>query len=109
MTKFNNGKAYHGSESVTNGRLTGSTDTDYFYFFCPKCPDKHIMRVLDYGVRADEAENPYNSEFTKKAKRGFTLAFELYCEKCKLKDFVKISNTGWQGGTHEQALRQPHV
>lgn len=52
MPKFNKGKAYHGSESVMNGGLKGSTDTDYFYFFCPKCPDQEIMRVLDYEVRA---------------------------------------------------------
>jgi DNA-directed RNA polymerase subunit RPC12/RpoP len=92
-----------------NGGLTGATDTDYFYFFCPKCPDKRIMRVLDYVVRSEESENPYNSECSKKAKHGFTLAFEVYCENCEHKDFVKISNVGWQGGSYAQALRKSDV
>lgn len=107
MSKFNNGKPYHGSDAVHRGQLTGSTDTDYFYFFCPKCPDKNIMRILEYGLHAHKNENPYNSKFKKKAKEGFALAFKLYCEKCNLTDFVKISNMGWQGGTHKQILRTP--
>ncbi len=104
MQKFNKGKAYHGSESVMNGGLKGSTDTNYFYFFCPKCPDQEIMRVLDYEVRAEHPENPYNTELSPKASKGFTLAFKVYCQKCKHTDFVKISNMGWQGGKHSEAL-----
>jgi len=107
MSKFNNGRPYHGSEAVKKGKLTGSTDTDYFYFFCPKCPNKHIMRILDYGLHAHEKENPYNPDFKRKAKEGFTLVFKIYCENCSHLDFVKISNTGWQGGTHDQILRMP--
>ena len=106
MAKFNNGKPYHGSEAVMNGGLTGSTDTDYFYFFCPQCPDKYIMRILEYEVRNETPDNPYNAEFKKKAKCGFTLVFKLYCENCEHTDFVKISNTGWQNGTHADALRK---
>tara|TARA_R110000787_G_scaffold281471_1_gene392818 strand:+ start:1338 stop:1682 length:345 start_codon:yes stop_codon:yes gene_type:complete len=109
MATFNNGKSYHGSEAAMNGGLTGSTDTDYFYFFCPKCPDRHIMRILEYGVREETPDNPYNAELEKKAKNGFTLAFKLYCENCKHTDFVKISNTGWQVGTHAQVLREPRA
>jgi len=102
---FNNGKSYHGSRAVQRGKLQGSTaETDYFYFFCPKCPDKHILRMLDYGVHAEEAENPYNDQITRKAKCGFVLAFQLHCEECKFTDFVKISNTGWQGGTYAQVM-----
>jgi len=104
MTSFNNGNPYHGSIAVEDGKLQGATDTDYFYFFCPKCPDKRIMRILDYETRNQEDENPYNTEFKKKAKKGFTLALQLYCEKCKHMDFVKISNMGWQEGTHTEAL-----
>lgn len=104
LEKFNNGKPYGGSNMLQGGGLTGATDTDYFYFFCPKCPDKHIMRILEYGVRKKTLENPYNSEFKIKAKNGFILAFKLYCETCKRTDFVKISNTGWQGGTYNEAL-----
>ena len=106
MSQFNNGKPYHGSPDVMSGKLQGATDTDYFYFFCPKCPDKHIMRILDCEIEEHEKENPYNEEFTKKAKKAFTLAFQIYCEKCKHTDFVKISNIGLQGGTHKDALER---
>jgi len=107
MTKFNNGKPYHGSVDVEHGKLQGSTaETDYFYFFCPKCPDKHILRIMDYGVHAEEAEDPYKDHVTKKAKRAFALAFHLYCENCKFTDFVKISNTEWQGGTYADVMRR---
>ena len=80
MTKFNSGKPYSGSQAAQGGGLTGATDTDYFYFFCPKCPDKHIMRVLEYGFREEADENPYNAYYKKKAKNGFTMAFKLFCE-----------------------------
>ena len=107
MTKFNNGNPYHGSSDVQRGKLQGATaETDYFYFFCPKCPDKHILRILDYGVHAEEGEHPYKEHVTKKAKRAFALAFQLYCEQCKFTDFVKISNMGWQGGKYADAMRR---
>ncbi len=47
MSKFNNGKPYHGSNAVSHGKLRGATDTDYFYFFCPKCAHRQIMRILE--------------------------------------------------------------
>lgn len=103
MSKFNRGKPYHGSEAISGGKLHGATDTDYFYFFCPKCSGNEMMRVLDYEVRHEQRENPYNVELSPKAARGFTLAFKLHCQKCGLSDFVKISNTGWQGGSHTVA------
>ena len=95
---FNNGKPYHGNH-VSKGRLKGTTDTDYFYFFCPQCDGRQIMRVLDYGVHGDEKPGgtDYPDERPKQA-RDFTLAFKLYCPRCALTDFVKIGNTGWQGG-----------
>src|SRR4030043_670811 len=77
----------------------------YFYFFCPKCPDREIMRILEYGEHAKEAVNEYNAHCKSKAKYGFTLVFKLYCEKCGHSDFVKLSNTGWQGGRHSEILR----
>ena len=102
---FNNGKPYHGSDAVENGKLQGATgETDYFYFFCPQCPDKHIMRILDYGVHQLEPQNPYNASFSRKAKKRFTLVFHVRCEECGHEDFVKISNTCWQGGTHADVL-----
>lgn len=105
MTKFNNGKPYHGSYAVTEGKLQGSTaETDYFYFFCPKCPDKHVLRLLEYGIHSEDDEHPYKNQLRRKAKRAFTLVFCLYCERCEFTDFVKISNTGWQGGTYEKII-----
>ena len=74
MSKFNNGRPYHGSEKITHGRK--------------------------------EPTNEYNEKCKSKAKYGFTLVFKLYCEKCGLSDFVKISNTGWQGGKHSQTLER---
>lgn len=103
MKRFNDGKPYGGSAIVQGGGLTGATDTDYFYFFCPKCPGNYVMRILEYGVRERISENPYNSAFKKKAKEGFILAFKLYCENCKHTDFVKISNMGLQIGTLDES------
>lgn len=96
---FNNGEGYHGSADVQDGRLEGATDiTDYFYFFCPKCPGREIMRILEYGEHLHRKENEYNEYCKSKAKYGFTLVFKLYCEKCGHSDFIKISNIGWQMG-----------
>src|SRR4030042_1814302 len=105
MSKFNNGKPYHGSDEVMKGKLQGATDaTDYFYFFCPKCPNNEIMRILEYGEHTKEDINEYNAHCKSKAKYGFTLVFKLHCEKCEHSDFVKVSNIGWQGGKHSEAL-----
>jgi predicted RNA-binding Zn-ribbon protein involved in translation (DUF1610 family) len=98
-SKFNKGKLYHGSESVCGGKLKGETClTDYFYFLCPKCEGKQIMRALEYEVRDHTQENKYNEFFKHKAIEGFTLAFHIHCEKCGLDDFTKISNIGLQSG-----------
>jgi hypothetical protein len=107
VRKFNNGTPYCGSKDVVHGKLKGATaEGDYFYFFCPKCKDDEIMRLIEYGVHAQEEENPYNDRCKSKAKCGFTLVFKLHCEKCGFSDFVKVSNTGWQGGKHKVALRE---
>lgn len=97
-TKFNRGRAYHGSGAVTEGKLKGETDTDYFYFFCPRCEDRHVMRLLDYSPHVETSENEYNDQTKSKALKGFTLVFQLHCERCGLEDFVKLSNLGWQSG-----------
>ena len=103
MKRFNNGKPYGGSAMAQGGGLSSATDTDYFYFFCPKCLGKYIMRILEYDVREERPENPYNSEFKRKAETGSILVFRLYCGNCKHTDFVKISNMGLQGGPHDGA------
>jgi len=105
MKKFNNGKPFHGSTAVEDGKLKGATGrTDYFFFFCPNCPDKYIMRILDYCAIQDTPENRVNSEMKIPAAKGFILAFKLYCEKCKHTDFVKIDNVGLQGGFYKDAI-----
>lgn len=98
MRKFNKGKPFHGSADIEGGKLTGSTDTDYFYFICPKCADSEILQILDYKIVAN-GPIEYAPDHRTRAKKDFTLAFELYCGKCRLHDFVKVSNTGWQGGS----------
>ena len=97
LKEFNRGKPFHGSGDINDGKLTGLTDTDYFYFFCPKCGDTQILQVLDFGILRDGPVELYKKE-RPKAKRDFTIAFELYCPECKLHDFVKVSNIGWAGG-----------
>jgi hypothetical protein len=105
MQSFNDGLPYHGSSDMQGGKLKGATgETDYFYFFCPKCPDDYAMRILEYRIHTPQHENEYNESTKSKAKYGFTLAFNLHCEKCGHDDFVKISNTAWQGGTHREML-----
>lgn len=105
MKTFNNGEPYHGSEAVTDGKLTGATaETDYFYFFCPKCSDKRLLRLLEYTVHAREDKHPCTDHVDVAAPEGFTLAFKLLCDRCLFTDFVKVSNMGWQGGTYEEAL-----
>ena len=107
MSTFNDGKPYHGSSAVEDGKLTGATDrTDYFYFFCPNCPEKRLLRPLDYAIHAEKVEHPYKDHVDVVAPKGFTPVFKLLCDKCLFTDFVKVSNMGWQGGTHEQALRR---
>ena len=90
--------AWHGFDAVSSGKLTGTTDTDQFYFFCPRCADRHVMRILNH--RYHEGPSPlevYPDERPKQAN-DFTLMFELYCPECKLTDYVKIGNIGRQGG-----------
>jgi hypothetical protein len=105
MPKFNNGKPYHGSNAISGGRLEGSTgETDYFYFFCPKCHHREVMRILDYGEHTKQPVNEYDAHCKSKSRCGFAVVFKLYCEKCGHSDFVKISNMGWQGGKHSVIL-----
>ena len=98
----------HGSEKVMGGKLTGKTDTDYFYFLCPECPDQQIMRVLD-AIQKDEIESDlkqrilsklesYNSAFKSNAKSHIAISFKIHCESCGHKDIVKIDNLGLQSG-----------
>ena len=105
MRKFNDGRPYHGSREVEQGGMRGATgETDYFYFFCPRCANDEVMRILEYAVHNLEPENQYNEVCRSKAQYGFILVFKLHCEECTHTDFVKVSNTGWQGGSHHEIL-----
>lgn len=79
------------------GKLVGSTDTDYFYFLCPRCGDSNMLRILDYYV-VQEGPVEYAPDDRKDAKRDFILQFPLKCDMCGFSDTVKISNTCYQGG-----------
>lgn len=103
--EFNSGQPYHGSDKVKNGLLKGATDkSDYFYFFCPSCTDNQMLRVLEFEQTLGESGNKYNSQCQSTAPQTFVLAFKLHCEQCEFSDFVKLSNAGWQGGSHATAL-----
>ncbi len=99
-------KHTHGSEAIAGGRLRGATDTDYFYFFCPQCPNDEILRILDYQFTREEKGNEYNETCKSKAPRSFVIAFDITCERCGLRDCVKVSNLGWQYGEHSKTLRK---
>jgi ribosomal protein L44E len=88
---------YAHGEKVQDGNLTGTTDTDYFYFFCPECKDRTILQITDYKVRRDGPVE-YAGEDRPRAKRDFNIIFELNCMDCGFQDYVKVANTGWQGG-----------
>lgn len=94
----------HGTPKVTQGKLKGETcRTDYFYFLCPRCDGKQMLRILKYETRLDEPENDYNQFYKKKASSRFILGFRLRCEKCGLEDYTKISNIGFQEGDIKNA------
>ena len=71
----------HGTDDVMNGKLTGSTSTDYFHFTCPRCADGHGLDVELLGVRDDSSSmHP----------RAQTILFGLSCSLCGLRDLTKI-------------------
>lgn len=89
--------SFKSSGRVNEGRLIGATDTDCFYFFCPECKDTNILQILDFQIDKKEPVE-YNKEERKNHKRDFIIKLDLYCPKCKIRDIVKITNIGWQGG-----------
>jgi len=108
MKLFNDGKPFHGSAAVSGGKLTGTTDTDYFYFFCPKCADTQMLQILNYIMTKDGPVEKYKEQ-RPKARRDFLIAFELWCPTCELHDFVKLSNTGWVGGKLKDTIGLPNA
>jgi hypothetical protein len=89
---FNGGKPYHGSEEISEARLTGRTGrTDYFFFLCPKCNDGTVLRVLEYERRLIERPLSDRGERAKPSEH-LNLAFHLHCPTCQFDDFIKIDN-----------------
>jgi len=78
-------KSAHGSDKIMEGKLKGTTDTDYFYFLCPDC--KEIMELKNYHIHKYKDDS-----------KAIRITLELYCRKCKYYDYTKISNVGWVGG-----------
>jgi hypothetical protein len=58
-----------------------------------------------------DAPATYDLEHRAKAKRDFKIAMKIHCLKCKLMDFVEISNDAWQGGkiTSDPLVEEPSV
>jgi hypothetical protein len=93
---FNRGKAYHGSDAVAGGKLTGRTgQSDYFFFLCPVCKDSQVMRILEHEFR--KAAPPVQRDEKIRPTEHFNLAFHLYCPSCQFKDFIKIDNNHQAG------------
>jgi hypothetical protein len=72
----------HG-DKVMEGRLIGQTDTDYFYFLCPRCEQMMQAEPL---------------KFIRIEKEDYVLHIGLFCIACRLHELVKIGSTGWKGG-----------
>ena len=72
----------HGDE-VMEWRLIGQTDTDYFYFLCPRC--EQIMQAEPL-------------KFIRIRKEDYVLQIGLFCIACNLHELVKIGSAGWKGG-----------
>lgn len=75
----------HGTGEVMEERLRGRTDTDYFYFLCPRCGQiiqVELLQSVDHGA-------------------GVTHHFGCYCTQCHFLSRFKIpqGEDGWEGGT----------
>jgi hypothetical protein len=57
------------------------------------------MRILDHGYHEGPSPAVAYPDVSPKQNQDFVLAFKLYCPACNLSDFVKLGNTGHQGGT----------
>jgi len=62
------------------------------------------MKVKHRDNKRDEKGNKYNDKVKRKAARSFVIVFEISCENCGFHDHTKVSNIGWQGGIHSEAL-----
>jgi phage FluMu protein Com len=111
MNEFSKGRPFAGSPEVRRGKLRGMTDgSEHFFFLCPRCADNTILQILDFEVMRDTPVT-YDLQHRAKAKRDFKIAMKIHCLKCKLMDFVEISNDAWQGGkiTNDPLVEGPSI
>lgn len=103
---YNSMIAKYGTDAVKHGKLTGTTDTDYFYFLCPNCDGggSQVMRIIDIGTSDDYKFETDNGE--PKIKKPFHFSFELFCDKCKTHTVVKLTNVnGLLGGSIVEGIQ----
>ena len=86
---------------IQDGGLAGSTDTDYFYFLCPKC-----RGVVQWHLLFFVSGPSHHKEKEEKNRPAEHLQFELWCSACKLGGKVKMNNDCWQGGHHVKLAEQ---
>lgn len=60
-----------------------------------------IERGSGKGPAEEDRRAPCTRTF---GLEGFALAFQLYRDNSRHIDLGKISNMGWQGGTHTEAI-----
>lgn len=89
---FNNGNPYRGSTGVEEGNNESGLLSFLLLGISTSCD---FWTTLSTNQRYRCGTRYPN--VAPKAKRDFTLVFELYCLKRKWRDFVKVSNTGPQG------------
>ena len=95
---------HQGAPSFAAGKITGVTDTDYFYFICSVCPPHQVLRILDYRVRSTGKGGEQYPDVKPRQARDFTLEFDLLCPECDERSRVRVSNTGLQGGLLQDSL-----
>ena len=104
---------WHGSKNVMGGKLIGTTDTDYFYFKCPTCGNILVPTDFFFVDTKDTDHYKAKNKAIKKAipqvKQLGILKIELYCRKCKKKDYTKISSLGWLGGKFDNLVERNRV
>lgn len=73
----------HGTNEVQGGKLEGSTETDYFYFDCPRCgANQYGLDVELLGIRDDSGPSHPMAR---------TILLGLNCQLCGLRDLTKIA------------------
>jgi len=85
--------------SVMDGGVMGTTDTDYFYFLCPKCDGVlqwQVLCLVEGMSRVPGRTAPHQH-----------IQLEIWCRDCRLGGTIKLDNNCWQGGQiHTAPIRK---